>query len=201
MPGRMAAEGGDPPRRSRFRSSRGTVARKRWATKQGPTSVVLAGSQAFNYFLEWIQARFMEMEVSKISQMTTELFKRCKRRQDQPVREFNVEFERLVLRLHEVRCTKNYHFLPPSGTTSTCGSSSKQRSSRTEASGEDRVHRNMGPPGRAPTSGCDLEEAPRPAARSPTTSSSTRPRLWNTTPPMRTSTRRPSRGGAQTPPK
>ena len=54
MPGRMAAEGGDPPRRSRFRSSRGTVARKRWATKQGPTSVVLAGSQAFNYFLEWI---------------------------------------------------------------------------------------------------------------------------------------------------
>ncbi|CAE7625750.1 ND5 [Symbiodinium sp. CCMP2592] len=66
-----------------------------------------AGRRHFG-FLEWIQARFMEMEVSKISQMMTHLFKRCKRRQDQPVREFNVEFERLVLRLREVKCE-----LPP----------------------------------------------------------------------------------------
>jgi len=46
----------------------------------------------------------MDVEVSKISQMMTDLFRRCKRRQDQSVRDFNVEFERMVLRLHEVRC-------------------------------------------------------------------------------------------------
>ena len=51
---------------------------------------------------------FMDVEVSKISQMMTDLFRRCKRRQDQSVRDFNVEFERMVLRLHEVRCD-----LPP----------------------------------------------------------------------------------------
>ena len=60
------------------------------------------------YYLDWIQTRFMEVEVSKISQMMSDLFRRCKRRSDQSVRDFNVEFERMVLRLHEVRCD-----LPP----------------------------------------------------------------------------------------
>ena len=46
----------------------------------------------------------MDVEVTKISQLMNDLFRRCKRKQDQSVREFNVEFERLVLRLHEVRC-------------------------------------------------------------------------------------------------
>ena len=50
----------------------------------------------------------MEVEVSKISQLMGDLFRRCKKRSEQSVREFNVEFERLVLRLHEVRCE-----LPP----------------------------------------------------------------------------------------
>ena len=50
----------------------------------------------------------MDVEVTKISQLMNDLFRRCKRKQDQSVREFNVEFERLVLRLHEVRCE-----LPP----------------------------------------------------------------------------------------
>ena len=75
------------------------------ASRPAPTSGGCKGGRdardrGVTYFLEWVQARFMEMEVS-ISQMMTELFKRCRR-------EFNVQFERLVLRLHEVRCE-----LPP----------------------------------------------------------------------------------------
>ena len=46
--------------------------------------------------------------MSKISQMMNDLFRKCKKRPYQSVRDFNVEFERMVLRLHEVRCE-----LPP----------------------------------------------------------------------------------------
>ena len=81
---------------------------KAWIYSEEMDVDILAGENGVTYFLEWVRARFMEMEVSKITQMMNELFKRCKRRSDQPVREFNVEFERLVLRLHEVRCE-----LPP----------------------------------------------------------------------------------------
>ena len=69
---------------------------------------ILGSPSGVDDFLEWIQTRFMEVEVSKISQMMNDLFRRCKKRPEQSVREFNVDFERMVLRLHEVRCE-----LPP----------------------------------------------------------------------------------------
>ena len=50
----------------------------------------------------------MEVEVTKVSNMMSELFKGCRRKPEQSVRDFNVEFERLVLRLREVHCE-----LPP----------------------------------------------------------------------------------------
>ena len=68
----------------------------------------LGSEEGMGYYLDWVQTRFMDVEVSKISQMMTDLFRRCRRCQDQSVRDFNVEFERMVLRLHEVRCD-----LPP----------------------------------------------------------------------------------------
>ena len=46
----------------------------------------------------------MEVEVSKVAQIMTDLFKRGRRRSDQTVRDFNVEFERMVLRLTEIQC-------------------------------------------------------------------------------------------------
>lgn len=51
----------------------------------------------------WNRARFMDIEITKVSNMMGDLFKR-RRKQDQSVRDFNVEFERLVLRLEEVQC-------------------------------------------------------------------------------------------------
>eukprot|EP00438_Fugacium_kawagutii_P028405 Skav208339 [mRNA] locus=scaffold5193:38831:45910:+ [translate_table: standard] len=68
----------------------------------------LGTAGGMSYYLDWIQTRFMDVEVSKISQMMSELFYKCKRKPDQSVRDFNVEYERMVLRLHEVKCD-----LPP----------------------------------------------------------------------------------------
>lgn len=56
------------------------------------------------YFLRWVQSRFMEVEVSRVAQLMTDLFRRCKKKNEQSVRDFNIEFERMVLRLGEVQC-------------------------------------------------------------------------------------------------
>ena len=79
-----------------------------WAYAEELDMDILASEHGVPYYLEWIQTRFMDMEVTKISQMMGDLFRRCKKKSEQSVREFNVEFERLVLRLREVRCE-----LPP----------------------------------------------------------------------------------------
>lgn len=63
---------------------------------------ILASDNGVSYYLEWVQTRFVEVEITKISAMMGDLFRRCKRRPDQSIRDFNVEFERLVLRLHEI---------------------------------------------------------------------------------------------------
>ena len=57
-----------------------------------------------DYYLEWVRVRFMEMEVNKVAAVMTELFKKCRKRPEQSVREFNMTFERLLLRLSELNC-------------------------------------------------------------------------------------------------
>jgi hypothetical protein len=61
-----------------------------------------------DYFLDWIRIRFMEIEVTKVATVMTELFRRCRKRADQSVREFNLEYERLLMHLRELECE-----LPP----------------------------------------------------------------------------------------
>ena len=65
---------------------------KAWVYGEELDFDLLARADGVQYFLEWIQTRFMEMEVSKISQVMGDLFRRLRRK---PVT--NVEFERLVL--------------------------------------------------------------------------------------------------------
>jgi len=79
-----------------------------WAYAEELDMDILASESGVSYYLEWIQTRFMEVEMTKISGMMNDLFRKCKKRQEQSVREFNVEFERMVLRLREVQCE-----LPP----------------------------------------------------------------------------------------
>ena len=85
-----------------------SLSERAWVYAEELDMDILGSEVGVDYFLEWIQTRFMEVEVSKISQLMSDLFRRCKKRPEQSVREFNVDFERLVLRLHEVRCE-----LPP----------------------------------------------------------------------------------------
>ena len=85
-----------------------SLAERAWVYAEELDMDILGSEVGVDYFLEWIQTRFMEVEVSKISQLMSDLFRRCKKKPEQSVREFNVDFERLVLRLHEVRCE-----LPP----------------------------------------------------------------------------------------
>ena len=61
-----------------------------------------------DYFLDWIRIRFMEIEVTKVATVMTELFRRCRKRAEQSVREFNLEYERLLMHLRELECE-----LPP----------------------------------------------------------------------------------------
>jgi hypothetical protein len=63
---------------------------------------------SIDYFLDWIRIRFMEIEVTKVASVMTELFRKCGRRSDQSVREFNLEYERLLMHLRELGCE-----LPP----------------------------------------------------------------------------------------
>ena len=65
---------------------------------------VLASSGGVTYFLEWVQTRFAEVELNKISQVMGDLFKRFRRKADQTMRDYIVEFERLLLRLQEIQC-------------------------------------------------------------------------------------------------
>eukprot|EP00913_Durusdinium_trenchii_P001330 g1228.t1 len=81
---------------------------KAWVYAKELDLDIMGSEHGVSYFLGWIQTRFMEVEVSKVSQMMSDLFRRCRRKPEQSVRDFNVEFERLVLRLREVQCE-----LPP----------------------------------------------------------------------------------------
>lgn len=64
----------------------------------------LADEGGIDYFQNWIRVRFMEMEVAKISSVMGDLFRRCRKKPEQSVRDFNVEFERLMLHLRELEC-------------------------------------------------------------------------------------------------
>ena len=64
----------------------------------------LSSEQGVSDFLEWVRAPFLDVEVTKVSHMMRDLFQCRRRRSDQSVRDFNVEFDRLHFRLPEVQC-------------------------------------------------------------------------------------------------
>lgn len=81
---------------------------KAWVCAEELDVDLLGTPGGVEYYLDWVRVRFMEMEVNKVSNVMSELFRRCKKKGDQTVRDFNVEFERLLLHLAELDCE-----LPP----------------------------------------------------------------------------------------
>ena len=47
----------------------------------------------------------MEMDVFKVSEMVGDLFRTCRRKADQSVTDFNLDFGRMIVRFQEITCT------------------------------------------------------------------------------------------------
>lgn len=77
---------------------------KAWLVAEELDVDLLAAHDGVQYYLEWVRVRFMEVEVTKVGNVMTQLFRKCRRRSDQTVRDFNLEFERLILHLMELGC-------------------------------------------------------------------------------------------------
>ena len=68
----------------------------------------LATAEGVEYFQEWIRTRFLDLELTKVGRVMTEFFSKFKRRPEHTMRDYNMEYERMILRLQEVSCE-----LPP----------------------------------------------------------------------------------------
>ena len=77
---------------------------KAWLIAEELDMDMLAGTNGVEYYMDWVRVRFMEVEVTKVSNVMTALFRKCRRKPEQSVREFNLEFERLLLHLLELGC-------------------------------------------------------------------------------------------------
>ena len=77
---------------------------KAWIFAEELDMEILSSPGGVTYFQDWVRVRFMELEVTKIGNVMTELFRRCRKKHEQSVRDFNLEFERLLLHLKELDC-------------------------------------------------------------------------------------------------
>ena len=68
----------------------------------------LATVEGVEFFQEWIRTRFLDLELTKVKRVMTEFFRKFKRRPEHTMRDYNMEYERMILRLQEVSCE-----LPP----------------------------------------------------------------------------------------
>ena len=81
---------------------------KAWVAAEELSVDRLADPDGLQYFLDWIRIRFMEVELTKVATVMNLLFRKCRKKDEQTVREFNLEYERLLLHLRELECE-----LPP----------------------------------------------------------------------------------------
>jgi hypothetical protein len=80
------------------------LSRRAWLYAEELDVDRLGSRDGMAHFLEWVRVRFMEIEINKVGGIMTELFRKCRKRSDQSVRDYNMEFERLLLRLGELNC-------------------------------------------------------------------------------------------------
>ena len=78
---------------------------KAWIAAEELSVPRLASDGGVSYFISWINARFLDLEVARIGKAFSDFFRRLKRRQGQSIREYNTEYDRLHARLREVGCS------------------------------------------------------------------------------------------------
>ena len=78
---------------------------KAWIAAEELSVPRLASDGGVSYLVEWINARFLDLEVARIGKAFSDFFRRLKRRQGQSIRDYNSEYDRLHARLREVGCS------------------------------------------------------------------------------------------------
>ncbi|CAE7197343.1 RE2 [Symbiodinium sp. CCMP2592] len=78
---------------------------KAWIAAEELSVPRLASDGGVGYFVSWVNARFLDLEVARIGKAFSDFFRRLKRRQGQTIREYNSEYDRLHARLREVGCS------------------------------------------------------------------------------------------------
>ncbi|CAE7361897.1 RE2 [Symbiodinium sp. CCMP2592] len=78
---------------------------KVWIAAEELSVPRLGSSDGVSYFVAWINARFLDLEVARIGKAFSDFFRRLKRRAGQSIREYNTEYDRLHARLREVGCS------------------------------------------------------------------------------------------------
>ena len=78
---------------------------KAWIAAEELSVPRLGSDEGVSYFVAWVNARFLDLEVARIGRAFSDFFRRLRRRPGQSIREYNTEYDRLHARLREVGCS------------------------------------------------------------------------------------------------
>ena len=77
---------------------------KAWVAAEELSVAKLASPGGIQYYVSWISARFLDLEVARVGKAFSDFFRRLRRKNGQSIREYNTEYDRLHARLREVGC-------------------------------------------------------------------------------------------------
>ncbi|CAE7921047.1 GIP, partial [Symbiodinium necroappetens] len=77
---------------------------KAWVAAEELSVAKLGSAGGVQYYVSWITARFLDLEVARIGKAFSDFFRRLRRKSGQSIREYNTEYDRLYARLREVGC-------------------------------------------------------------------------------------------------
>ena len=77
---------------------------KAWTDAEELSLTDLDSEHGVRFFVQWIEAKYLDKEVVKVGRVMSEFFKVLKRSAQQDIRDFNQEFGRHAARLKEVGC-------------------------------------------------------------------------------------------------
>ena len=77
---------------------------KAWIAAEELSVSRLGEDDGIEYFISWITARFLDLEVARIGRAFSDYFRKMRRRPNQTIRQYNTEYDRLFGRLREVGC-------------------------------------------------------------------------------------------------
>ncbi|CAE7255789.1 GIP, partial [Symbiodinium sp. CCMP2456] len=77
---------------------------KAWVAAEELSVSRLGSNGGVEYFVAWLNARFLDLEVARVGRAFSDFFRKLRRRNGQSIREYNSEYDRLHARHREVGC-------------------------------------------------------------------------------------------------